>query len=152
MDKAVLVDIDGTLVGITEFDYSVFGKGEEVVSEYLKEWDKRTLDAKVLVGGVEKLVEFKEMGYKLIFVTARGQSCKKYTWMKMREMGIEELVDGMWHRPVRWEGKKSSLYKEWMIKKLSKKYDFEWAMDDENGNLEVMEKAGMKVVDAKMWW
>ena len=152
LSKAVLVDIDGTLVEITEFDYSVFGKGEEVVSEYLKEWDKKTMEATVLVAGVEKLVEFKKMGYKLVFLTARGQSCKKYTWMKMKEMGIDGLVDGMWHRPVRWEGKKSAVYKAAMIKMLMKKYDFEWAMDDEDGNLEIMKGFGMKVIDAKGWW
>lgn len=152
MDKAVLVDIDGTLVTITSFDYGVFAKGDDEVSEYLKRWDAETLKAEVLVGGVEKLIEFKKMGYKLIFLTARGQSCKKYTWMKLKEMGIDGLVDGMWHRPVRWEGKKSALYKEAMIKMLMKKYDFEWAMDDENGNLEVMKKYGMKVIDAKGWW
>ncbi len=152
MDKAVLVDVDGTLVTITEFDYSVFGKGEEVVAEYLKMWDKKTMEAKVLEGGVQKLVEFKKMGYKLVVLTARGQSCKKYTLKKFKEMGIDKLVDGVWHRPVRWEGKNSALYKEAMIKMLMKKYDFEWAMEDEEKNMEVMRKAGMKVVDAKMWW
>lgn len=152
LSKAVLVDIDGTLVEITEFDYSVFGKGEEVVSEYLKEWDKKTLDAKVLVGGVEKLKEFKNEGYKLVFLTARGQGCRKYTKMKLKEIGVWEMVDSIWHRPVRWEGKNSAVYKEAMIKMLMKKYDFEWAMEDEEKNMEVMKKAGMKVIDPKGWW
>jgi hypothetical protein len=39
-----------------------------------------------------------------------------------------------------------------MIKMLMKKYDFEWAMDDEDKNLEMMERMGMKVLDAKSWW
>ena len=152
MKKAVLVDIDGTLVGITEFDYSVFGKGEEVVKEYLKEWDKKTMEAKVLEGGVEKLMEFKEMGYKLVVLTARGQSCRKFTAKKFKEMGIDDLVDSVRHRPVRWEGKNSALYKEAMIKMLMKKYDFEWTMEDEEKNMEVMRRAGMKVIDARQWW
>lgn len=63
------------------------------------------------------------------------------------------MVDSIWHRPVRWEGKKSFLYKEAMIKMLMKKgYEFEWAMDDEDANLEVMRKYGMKTLDAKGWW
>lgn len=152
MKKAVLVDVDGTLVSITEFDFLVFEKGKEAVSEYLKLWDARTMEAKVYEKGVEVLKEFKSQGYELVVVTARGQSCKKYTMKKFKEMGIDELVDSVWHRPLVWEGKSSALYKEWMIKKLSKKWKFEWAMEDEEKNMEVMEKAGMKVVDAKVWW
>lgn len=160
MDKAVLVDIDGTLVTLTHFDYGVFVKKEDEteeekevrVVEYLKFWDKDTLNAEVIAGGVEKLIQFKKEGYKLVFLTARGQGCRKYTEKKLREIGVWEMVDSIWHRPARWEGKKSSLYKEAMIKMLMKKWDFEWAMDDESANLEVMERMGMKVLDAKMWW
>ena len=152
MKKAVLVDIDGTLVSVTEFNYSVFSKSKEEVDRYLKEWDKKTMDAVVYEKGVEMLIEFKEMGYELVVVTARGQSCKKYTMKKFKEMGIDSIVDSVWHRPVAWEGKSSALYKEWMIKKLSKKWAFEWAMEDEEKNMEVMKKAGMQVIDAKAWW
>lgn len=151
--KAVLVDIDGTLVTLTPFDYDVFKTGDtNQIDEYLKFWDKDTLNASAIAGGVEKLREFKEMGYALVFLTARGQSCKKYTEMKLKEIGVWEMVDSMWHRPVRWEGKKSSIYKEAMIKMLMKKWDFEWAMDDEDANLEMMERMGMNVLDAKVWW
>ena len=145
MKKAVLVDVDGTLVGLTEFDYGVFEKGKEVVEEYLKEWDKETMNAVVYEDAVKMLVEFKKMGYELVVVTARGQSCKGYTNKKFKEMGIDKLVDSVWHRPKVWEGKSSSLYKEAMIKKLSKKWVFEWAMEDEEKNKEVMKKAGMKI-------
>lgn len=158
--KAVLVDIDGTLVTLTDFDYGVFVKKDDEteeekevrVVEYLKFWDKDTLNAKAIVGGVEQLVKFKNMGYELVFLTARGQGCRKYTEMKLKEIGVWEMVDSIWHRPLRWEGKKSSLYKEAMIKMLMKKWDFEWAMDDESANLEMMERMGMKVLDAKVWW
>lgn len=158
--KAVLVDIDGTLVTLTDFDYGVFAKRDDEteeekevrVVEYLKFWDKDTLNAKAIVGGVEQLVMFKNMGYELVFLTARGQGCRKYTEMKLKQIGVWEYVDSIWHRPLRWEGKKSSLYKEAMIKMLAKKWDFEWAMDDEDANLEMMERMGMEVIDAKVWW
>lgn len=158
--KAVLVDIDGTLVELTPFDYEVFKKmddeteeeKEERVEKYLKDWDRETLNAGVITGGVEMLRKFKKDGYVLVFLTARGQGCRKYTEKKMKEIGVWEMVDSMWHRPLRWEGKRSSLYKEAMIKMLMKKWDFEWAMDDEDANLEMMEKFGMKVLDAKKWW
>lgn len=152
MKKAVLVDVDGTLVSVTEFDYSIFDKGGDVVAEYLKEWDARTMQAKVYEGGVKKLLEFKEEGYTLVVVTARGQSCKKYTFKKLKEMKLDGVIDSIWHRPKAWEGKSSALYKEWMIKKLSKKWQFVYAMEDEEKNMEVMRKAGMEVVDARVWW
>lgn len=158
--KAVLVDIDGTLVTLTPFDYGVFVKKDDEteeekemrVIEYLKFWDADTMNAEALVGGVELLKKFKEEGYALVFLTARGQGCRKYTVKKLKEIGVWEMVDSMWHRPARWEGVSSSVYKEAMIKMLMKKWDFEWAMDDEDKNLIVMEKMGMKVVDAKAWW
>lgn len=158
--KAVLVDIDGTLVTLTDFDYGVFNKKDDEteeekevrVVEYLKFWDKDTLNARAIDGGVEQLRMFKENGYALVFLTARGQGCRKYTEMKLKEIGVWEMVDSIWHRPLRWEGKKSSIYKEAMIKMLAKKWDFEWAMDDESANLEMMERMGMKTIDARNWW
>lgn len=158
--KAVLVDIDGTLVTTTEFDFNLFeikdGEDKDArqkrISDYLADWNKRTMNARVLIGGVEKLHEFKAMGYDLVFLTARGQSCRVYTRMKFKKMGITHLVDSIWHRPLKYEGVSSSLYKEKMIKMLIKKgYKFEWAMDDEEKNLKVMASFGMKVIDAKSW-
>jgi hypothetical protein len=35
---------------------------------------------------------------------------------------------------------------------IKKGYEFEWAMDDEEKNLRMMEGFGMKVLDAKKWW
>lgn len=152
--KAVLVDIDGTLVTLTDFDYSVFNTGDKgQIDSYLKFWDAETMNSSALQGGIEKLKEFKEMGYVLVFLTARGVSCKGYTVRKLREIGVLDMVDSMWHRPVKWDGVSSSVYKDWMITMLKKKgYQFEWAMDDEDKNLVVMEGHGMKAIDAKAWW
>jgi predicted secreted acid phosphatase len=151
--KAVLIDIDGTLVTLTDFNYEIFKQEKDVVIEYLKMWDKETLNAKVLNGGIDVLKKFKEQGYALVFLTARGQGCRKYTKMKLKEIGVWGMVDSIWHRPLRYEGVSSSLYKAEMIKMLIKKgYEFEWAMDDEEKNLRMMESFGMKVLDAKIWW
>jgi phosphatidate phosphatase PAH1 len=141
--KAVLVDIDGTLVTVTG-NWSM---------ERNAQWEMDTVNASVLDGGIELLKKFKNEGYTLVFLTARGQTCKKYTEKKLKEIGVWEMVDSIWHRPLRWEGKKSSLYKEAMIRTLIKKgYEFEWAMDDEDANLQMMASFGMKVLDAKTWW
>jgi predicted secreted acid phosphatase len=151
--KAALIDIDGTLVTLTDFDYDVFKTNDQqVIDDYLKFWDKETLNAKALTGGVAVLMTLKALGYELVFVTARGQGCRKYTEKKLREIGVWDMVDSMWHRPKRYEGVKSYIYKEAMIKSLSKKYNFVIAMDDENANLEMMRGFGMKTIDAKTWW
>jgi hypothetical protein len=39
-----------------------------------------------------------------------------------------------------------------MINMLMKKYDLQWAMDDEDPNLEMMKSLGLNVIDAKVWW
>jgi hypothetical protein len=39
-----------------------------------------------------------------------------------------------------------------MIKMLLNKYDLQWAMDDEDPNLEMMKGLGLNVIDAKVWW
>ena len=140
--KAVLVDIDGTLVTVTP-NWSL---------ERNSEWVMETLKAEKLEGGVALLTAFYLMGYQLVFLTARGQECKDNTWKKFRELGIDHMVDSMWHRPNAWDGVPSSEYKDHMIKKLKKKFDIVFAMDDEDKNLQVMRNHGLVVFDAKKWW
>jgi hypothetical protein len=140
--KAVLVDIDGTLVTVTP-NWS---------PERDLEWVEETLKADALDGGIALLKAFKMMGYELVFLTARGQTCKKNTWIKFRELGIDHLVDSIWHRPTALNGVSSSIYKDQMIKKLKKKFDLQFAMEDEEKNQEVMRNHGLVVIDAKKWW
>ena len=86
--KAVLVDIDGTLVTVTDFDYDIFNKDDKSqIDEYLKYWNAETMNASALVGGIEMLKKFKEEGYALVFLTSRGQGCRVYTKKKLKEIG-----------------------------------------------------------------
>ena len=140
--KAVLVDIDGTLVSVTP-NWSM---------ERDDQWVQETLQAEPLDGGIAMLKAFKLMGYTLVFVTARGQSCKANTWKKFREIGIDDMVDSMWHRPNKWNGISSRKYKEHMITMLLYKYDLQWAMEDEEPNQEMMKELGLNVIDARVWW
>ena len=140
--KAVLVDIDGTLVSVTP-NWSM---------ERDDQWVQETLNANGLDGGIAMLQAFKLMGYTLVFVTARGQNCRANTWKKLRELEIDHLVDSIWHRPNKWNGISSRKYKEHMIKMLLKKYDLQWAMEDEEPNQEMMRSLGLNVIDAKVWW
>ena len=140
--KAVLVDIDGTLVTVTE----------NWTMERDLEWVEETMKAEKLDGGIALLHALHMMGYQLVFLTARGQTCKKNTWKKFRELGIDHMVDSMWHRPIAWNNVSSSVYKDHMIKKLKKKFDIVFAMEDEEKNQEMMRAHGLVVIDAKKWW
>jgi hypothetical protein len=53
---------------------------------------------------------------------------------------------------VAWNGVSSSVYKNWMIGRLKKKFDLVFAMEDEEKNQEVMRAHGLVVFDAKKWW
>jgi phosphoglycolate phosphatase-like HAD superfamily hydrolase len=139
--KAVLVDIDGTLVSVTP-NWSM---------ERDDQWVEETLQAEPLDGGIAMLQALKLMGYELVFLTARGQSCKANTWKKFQELGIDHLVDSMWHRPVKMNGVSSNKYKEKMILMLMNKYDLKWAMEDEQPNQEMMRRLGLNVIDARVW-
>jgi phosphoglycolate phosphatase-like HAD superfamily hydrolase len=139
--KAVLVDIDGTLVSVTP-NWSM---------ERDDQWVEETLQAEPLDGGIAMLKAFKLMGYELVFLTARGQNCKKNTWKKLRELEIDHLVDSMWHRPVEMNGVSSNKYKEKMILMLMNKYDLKWAMEDEQPNQEMMRRLGLNVINARVW-
>lgn len=140
--KAVLVDIDGTLVSVTP-NWSM---------ERDDQWVQETLNANGLDGGIAMLQAFKLMGFELVFLTARGQNCKANTWKKLRELEIDHLVDSIWHRPNKWNGISSKKYKEHMIKMLLNKYDLRWAMEDEEQNQEMMKELGLNVMDARVWW
>ena len=140
--KAVLVDIDGTLVKITP-NWSM---------ERDAEWVEDTLNAEGYGFAVSMVKKYKKMGYKIVIVTARGQSCKNNTVKKLEEIGVYQLVDVMMHRTRKYEGTRSAVWKDAAIKMLKHRYDFVYAMEDEEGNARVMEKHGMVVVDAKVWW
>jgi hypothetical protein len=136
------VDIDGTLF-------------EEVPGWTLEKdawWVEETLKMRELEVGIGLVKVFNEMGFSLVFLTARGQSCKKNTWIKFKEAGIDHLVDSMWHRPIKWNELPPVEYKRLMMRKIMSKYDVMYAMDDSDRNIAMFKDLGIKVFDAKKWW
>lgn len=141
-EKAVLVDIDGTLVSITP-NWS---------AERDLEWVEDTLNAVGYKFAVELVKKYKKMGYKIVIVTARGQSCKENTVKKLKEIGVYEFVDVMMHRTGKYENTRSAVWKRAAIRMLKQKYNFVFALEDEDGNMKVMRRHGMEIVDARIWW
>lgn len=141
-EKAVLVDIDGTLVSVTP-NWS---------AERDLEWVEETMNAVGYKFAVELVKKYKKMGYKIVIVTARGQSCKENTVKKLKEIGVYEFVDVMMHRTSKYENTRSAVWKRAAIKMLKQRYDFVYALEDEDGNMKVMRRHGMEIVDARIWW
>lgn len=140
--KAVIVDIDGTL----------FEEVPNWTQETDLDWVEKTLNMPELKVGIELAKAFKNSGFKLVFLTARGQTCKKNTWIKLKEAGIADMVDSMWHRPIKWNGLAPVEYKRLMMKRIMNKYDVMFAMDDSDKNLAMFKSLGIKTIDAKKWW
>ena len=132
-EKAVLVDIDGTLVSVTE-NWS---------AERDLEWVEETMNAVGYKFAVELVKKYKKMGYKIVIVTARGQSCKENTVKKLKEIGVYEFVDVMMHRTRKYENTRSAVWKDAAIKMLKQRYDFVFSLEDEEGNQKVMRRHGL---------
>jgi len=141
-EKAILVDIDGTLVSITE-NWS---------AERNSEWVEETMNAVGYKFAVALVKKYSEMGYKIVIVTARGQSCYENTVRKLKEIGVYKYIDVMMHRTDKYENTRSAVWKRAAIKMLKHRYDFVYSLEDEEGNQEVMRDYGMIVIDAKVWW
>ena len=136
------MDLDGTIFTITP-NWS---------PERNSDWELETMNAGVYDVGVQVLRSLKESGLIIVVVTARGQTCRPLTKKKLQSHGLWDLVDHIHHRPKRWEGAPSSLYKGAMIRDLGRKFRFMVTMEDEDRNLDVMRKSGIpKILDAKAW-
>lgn len=139
--KAVIVDIDDTLF-------------EEVPNWSMErdlEWVEECKYMPPLQEGIALTKVFKESGFALIFLSARGQSCLSVTWDRFREVGLDTMVDEMIHRPSKWEGIAPVEYKRAMMKSIMRKYNVMFALDDSDKNLAMFAEFGIRTIDAKAW-
>jgi len=142
--KAVIVDVDLTLVGDTPFDM------ERCHSfEYLREWHINTLQAEKLDFGLKLVRFFHEQGFKLVIMTARDVTGRQELMMKLRELRIAHLFTEVLMRESVDNGKPSDYVKGKMIDAVADRYNFLFAMDDANHNL--YRSRGIKVFDANKW-
>lgn len=140
--NVILVDIDGTL----------FEEVPNWTPETDAWWVEETLKMPELEVGIGLVRTFALMGYKMVFLTARGQSCKKNTWIRFKQAGIDHLVGGMYHRPKYWENLAPVDYKRKMMGRIMRKYNVILALDDSDRNLAMFKSLGINTFDAKKWW
>ena len=139
--KAIVVDIDDTL----------FKEVPNWSQERDLEWVEECKYMPPLEIGIALTKLFKESGFALIFLSARGQSCLEVTWSRFREVGLDTMVDEMIHRPKRWEGTPPVDYKRAMMKDIMRKWNVKFALDDSDKNLALFAELGIKTIDAKKW-
>ena len=144
MKKAIIVDVDLTLVGDTPFDMERCHN-----FSYLKEWHVNTLQAEKLEVGVELVKFFHGAGFDLVIMTARDVTGRGELMMKLKELGIHRLFTEVLMRESVDNGKPSDYVKGKMIDAVAGKYKFLFAMDDANHNL--YRGRGIKIFDANNW-
>lgn len=146
MNKLALIDVDGTLVSLTDFDET-----KAKVPEYINYWNKQTTDAEVLHEGVRQLKRLYALGYILIVVTARDTTCKRFTVKKLKEMGVYHMITGVWHRPVAMNGLAPSHVKNVLIPRIENRYKNKFVVAMEDSNHAIMKKHNIVVIDANTY-
>lgn len=143
MKKAIIVDIDLTLVAETEYNME-FAQD----AEYNMLWHIETLKAEELEIGVEMVKMLYKMGFALVVMTARDEPGRRELNTKLRELKILHMFDKIMMRESVDNGLSSSYVKGKMID-ACRGYEFVFAMDDANHDL--YRERGIKIINANFW-
>lgn len=144
MKKAIIVDVDLTLVSETEYNMELTQD-----AEYNMFWHNQTLKAEKLEVGVGLVKVLYTMDFKLVVMTARDEPGRRQLNTKLRELGVLHLMDKIMMRESVDNGLSSSYVKGKMIDACSEMYNFVLAMDDANHDL--YKERGIGIIDANRW-
>jgi phosphoglycolate phosphatase-like HAD superfamily hydrolase len=144
MKKAIIIDVDLTLVTDTPYDMA-----QATSAEYNAGWHRQTLEAKPLELGVQLVEFFHGLGFALVVMTARDEPGRPELNVKLRELGIHHMFTEILMRDSVDNGKPSAFVKGKMIDACRDRYKFVFAMDDANHDL--YRERGIKVIDANNW-
>lgn len=142
--KAIIVDVDLTLVGDTHFDAD-----QQYDREYLRNWHLRAYKAESLPVGLNLVRLFHEAGYALIVMTARDTTGRQLLQKRLREENLLHMIDKIMLRKMREQSLPSSVVKQRMINDCADKYHFVYAIDDSNHQM--FRENGIIVVDSNQW-
>jgi uncharacterized HAD superfamily protein len=134
-EKAILVDIDGTLADESKrHGYAKMGNGKIDWEKYFD--DKMLLQDKVNIPLKKRILKYKKEGYKVIILTGRPIKYEKQTkkWLTKNKIPYDKLV-------MREVGHytKTTEYKSKEISKLKKDYVFEIAFEDLGSGIKALE-------------
>lgn len=131
MKKAVLIDIDNTLVNASVVFKKVLDKIKEEQFNYFYDHVHDCTEIKWCVD----LVKLLAIRYDLVFLTGRNAVCREATEKQLKDLGFKdyELV-------MRYAGDsitKDEDMKRMLLKDLLKRYEFVLAIDDREQNCKV---------------
>jgi len=144
MKKAIIIDVDLTLVTETPYDMA-----QAKSAEYNAKWHQQTLEAKPLELGIELVKFLYQLDFVLVIMTARDEPGRRQLNTKLRELGIRHMFAEVLMRDSVDNGLSSSYVKGKMIDACQGRYKFVFAVDDANHDL--YRDRGIKVIDANNW-
>lgn len=136
MDKAIICDLDSTL---TDVEHRVhFVKGEEIdwksfsdamVDDTLNEWC------------FEIISTMRKSGYKIIFVSGRGEKYRKVTEDWLKKFNVE--YDHLFLRARKDYREDPEIKKEIYLNNIKDKYEVLFVMDDRKSVVEMWRNIGL---------
>jgi len=137
MDKAIIVDIDGTLANIQHRAHLLVGRDS-------KEWcnfESGCVDDGVYEWAVNLVRMYKDVGYKILLVSGRTESVRHETecWLKLHNIPYDEL-----HlRPVGNFIPDYELKEKVWREQLSGKYSVEAVLEDRQRVVDMWRRNGL---------
>lgn len=135
-NKAIISDIDGVLMEGPWFD-DIEDFYREMSSWYPVDW------------AVHFVQMFYNLGYKVIFLTARDERVRLRTEQQLRDMfdfNIDLYMRG------RGDERPSYIVKEEHLHDLMEKYDIQLAIDDETPNIKMFQRYGITTIQVSSKW
>lgn len=145
MKKAVVVDLDGSLVNVDSILHHIVKdhpKNETGKRDY-KSFHQESINCPANPTVME-YIEFKQAeGYTLVVVTGRSDEYKSHTvaWL---EDNMEIPYDGPYMRPSG-DHRKATVVKKEILSSLEEKYDFHYAVEDDPEVVSMLEEDGIEV-------
>lgn len=134
--KTIISDIDGVLMEGPWFD-DIEDFYREMSSWYPVDW------------AVHFVNMFHKMGYKIIFLTARDERVRLRTLQQLQDMFSFNIELYMRERN---DERPSCVIKEEHLIELMKKYDIQFAIDDETPNVQMFKKYGITTLQVHSKW
>lgn len=94
-EKAIVMDLDETVLDNSPYNVKLILEGEEYSEESWTNWVKAE-KAKMIPGAIEFIEYAKENGYVIIFVSNRKQENFKYTINNLVKLGLDASLDNLY--------------------------------------------------------
>lgn len=149
--KAVIVDVDGTLVDVSSIRHHVLAALNPDGTYSTKNFDafhQDSVNCPAIDETVEQVRAWHANGYKILIVTARGRKYYPQTAWWLAEHAIPH--DALEMRDT-WDQRADYVVKREIYDKLSRKYDIIHAVDDNPNVIKLWRELGIPVTVVPGW-